>query len=62
MLCDTLTYIGTFEPELVIDIATLSGACMVALRASLQRINHNPLAHELMNASEQAGDRLGVYH
>ncbi len=59
VLCDTLTYVESFEPELVIDIATLTGACMVALGHHYSGLmsNHNPLAHELMNASEQAGDR-----
>ncbi|EPM1430790.1 leucyl aminopeptidase [Proteus mirabilis] len=59
VLCDTLTYVERFEPELVIDIATLTGACMVALGHHYSGLmsNHNPLAHELMNASEQAGDR-----
>ncbi|HCU0192781.1 leucyl aminopeptidase [Proteus mirabilis] len=59
VLCDTLTYVERFEPELVIDIATLTEACMVALGHHYSGLmsNHNPLAHELMNASEQAGDR-----
>ncbi|MER2845909.1 leucyl aminopeptidase [Proteus mirabilis] len=59
VLCDTLTYVERFEPELVIDIATLTGACMVALGHHYSGLmsNHNPLAHELINASEQAGDR-----
>lgn len=59
VLCDTLTYVERFEPELVVDIATLTGACMVALGHHYSGLmsNHNPLAHELMNASEQAGDR-----
>lgn len=59
VLCDTLTYVERFEPELVVDVATLTGACMVALGHHYSGLmsNHNPLAHELMNASEQAGDR-----
>ncbi|OAT27044.1 leucyl aminopeptidase [Proteus myxofaciens] len=59
VLCDALTYVERFEPELVIDIATLTGACVVALGNHYSGLmsNHNPLAHELMNASEQAGDR-----
>ena len=31
VLCDALTYVERFEPELVIDVATLTGACVVAL-------------------------------
>ncbi|MDR0219255.1 MAG: leucyl aminopeptidase [Enterobacteriaceae bacterium] len=59
VLCDALTYVERFDPELVIDVATLTGACMVALGSHYTGLmsNHNPLAHELLNASEQAGDR-----
>lgn len=59
VLCDALTYVERFNPEVVIDIATLTGACVVALgsHASGLMSNHNPLAHELLNASEQSGDR-----
>ena len=34
VLCDALTYVDKFEPEVVIDIATLTGACVVALGAN----------------------------
>ncbi len=59
VLCDALTYVERFEPETVIDIATLTGACVVALGHHISGLlsNHNPLAHELISASEQAGDR-----
>lgn len=59
VLCDALTYVERFEPELVIDVATLTGACVIALgkHASGLLSNHNPLAHEILNASEQSGDR-----
>jgi leucyl aminopeptidase len=59
VLCDALTYVERFEPESVIDVATLTGACIVALgsHASGLMSTHNPLAHELLNASEQSGDR-----
>lgn len=59
VLCDALTYVERFNPELVIDVATLTGACVVALgkHASGLLSTHNPLAHELLNASEQSGDR-----
>ena len=59
VLCDALTYVERFDPELVVDVATLSGACVVALgkHASGLMSSHNPLAHELLNASEQSGDR-----
>lgn len=59
VLCDALTYVERFEPECVIDVATLTGACVMALGHHISGLvsNHNPLAHELVNASEQAGDR-----
>ncbi len=59
VLCDTLTYVERFEPECVIDVATLTGACIIALGHHISGLvsNHNPLAHELVNASEQASDR-----
>lgn len=59
VLCDALTYVERYDPELVIDVATLTGACVVALgkHATGLLSSHNPLAHELLNASEQSGDR-----
>jgi len=59
VLCDALTYVERFEPEVVIDVATLTGACIVALgdQASGLMSNHNPLAHDLLNAGELSGDR-----
>ena len=59
VLCDVLTYVDRFDPELVIDTATLTGACVIALgkHASGLFSGHNPLAHELLNAGEQSGDR-----
>ncbi len=59
VLCDALTYVERFDPELVIDTATLTGACVIALgkHASGLFSSHNPLAHELQNAGDQSGDR-----
>ncbi|GAA0858668.1 leucyl aminopeptidase [Aliiglaciecola litoralis] len=59
VLCDALTYVERFDPELVVDVATLTGACIIALGAHATAVlsNHNPLAHELLNASEQSGDK-----
>jgi len=59
VLCDVLTYVERFEPELVIDTATLTGAVIVALgkHACGLLSNHNPLAHEILNAGEQSSDR-----
>lgn len=59
VLCDTLTYVERFEPESVIDLATLTGACVVALgsHASAVLSQHNPLAQEILNAAQQSGDK-----
>lgn len=66
VLCDTLTYAAKFNPELVIDIATLTGACVVALGHQVTGLmsNNNKLAKELLSASEQTGDhawRLPIF-
>lgn len=59
VLCDALSYVERFDPDVVIDVATLTGACIVALgdQASGLLSNHNPLAHDLLNAGELCGDR-----
>lgn len=59
VLCDTLTYVERFNPDAVIDIATLTGACIIALghHTSAVMSNHNPLAHDILSAGETAGDR-----
>lgn len=59
VLCDALTYAAKFKPDSVIDIATLTGACVIALGhvASGLYSNHDSLAAELLNASEYAQDK-----
>jgi leucyl aminopeptidase len=59
ILCDALTYSAKFKPETVIDIATLTGACVIALGhvASGLFSNEDKLAQELLAAGEQAHDR-----
>jgi len=59
ILCDAITYSQKLNPETVIDIATLTGACVIALgmHASGLLSNHNPLAKDLLNAGEESGDR-----
>jgi len=58
ILCDALTYAARYNPDTVIDIATLTGACVVALgkHASGLWSNHSPLAHNLLNAGKQSCD------
>ena len=59
ILCDALTYSAKFNPDTVIDIATLTGACVVALGhiASGLFANEEKLAQELLAAGEQSHDR-----
>ncbi|HEY8118378.1 MAG TPA: leucyl aminopeptidase [Methylophilaceae bacterium] len=59
ILCDALTYAERFEPDAVVDIATLTGACVIALghHASGLFSNNDGLAKELLNAGENAMDR-----
>ena len=59
ILCDALTYSERFNPATVIDIATLTGACVIALgkHASGLLSNHGPLAKDILDAGENAGDR-----
>ena len=59
ILCDALTYSERFDPAVVIDIATLTGACVIALGAHPSGLlsNHGPLTHQLLNAGKTSGDR-----
>ncbi|WP_370692207.1 leucyl aminopeptidase [Moraxella sp. ZY210820] len=60
VLCDTLTYVERFNPALVIDIATLTGACVVALGKVYTGLFSEDveLIQELQKAGEQAHDRV----
>jgi leucyl aminopeptidase len=59
ILCDALTYAERFDPAAVVDIATLTGACVIALGhvASGLLANKQALAKELLDAGEVSGDR-----
>lgn len=59
ILCDALTYAERYKPDAVIDIATLTGACVIALGhvASGLMGNNEQLTKELLQASELAADR-----
>ncbi len=60
ILCDALTYVERFKPKYVIDIATLTGACIVALgdKASALMSNRRKLVKKIQKASKQSGDRV----
>lgn len=59
ILCDALTYAERFEPAAVIDIATLTGACVIALghHPSGLFANNEALAKALLTAGETSHDR-----
>ncbi len=59
ILCDALTYAERFEPDTVIDVATLTGACVVALGTVATGLfaNKDGLARDLLDAGEEANDR-----
>lgn len=59
VLCDALTYVERFKPAAVIDIATLTGACVVALgnHASGLYSNDEKLGEQLFAASMRAEDK-----
>ncbi|MQP77639.1 leucyl aminopeptidase [Stenotrophomonas sp. MYb238] len=59
ILCDALTFAARFEPAALVDVATLTGACMVALGHQTAGLmsKHDDLANELLAAGEQVFDR-----
>ena len=60
ILCDALTYAERFDPAAVIDIATLTGACVIALGHVVSGLfaNDDTLARQLTAAGEDAADRV----
>jgi leucyl aminopeptidase len=58
VLCDALTYVRRFKPRTVIDIATLTGACVIALGHHHSGLftREDALASELSDAGSEAGD------
>jgi leucyl aminopeptidase len=62
ILCDALTYAERFNPAAVVDIATLTGACIVSLGHHNSGLftrhddAHDQLADELLAAGKQASD------
>ncbi len=59
ILCDALTYAQRFEPQALVDVATLTGACLVALGHQTAGLmtKHDDLANELLAAGEHVFDR-----
>ena len=59
ILCDALTYVEKYKPAAVVDIATLTGAMVIALGHVATGLfsNSDPLAREILQAGESAWDR-----
>ena len=59
VLCDALTYVERFEPQYVIDVATLTGACVVALGQHNSGLvsTDDALAEQLLQAAQQTTDK-----
>ena len=60
ILADALTYVGRYQPRVVIDLATLTGACIIALgnQAAAVLGNHDGLIRKLLKAGEKSGERF----
>ena len=58
ILCDALTYSRRFKPDVVIDVATLTGACVVALGHHVSGLmtRNDDLAEALLNAGTESED------
>jgi leucyl aminopeptidase len=59
VLCDALTYAERYKPSAVIDVATLTGACIIALGHTATGLfsNNEELANKLLSAGETVHDR-----
>ena len=59
VLADALTYAERYKPQTVVDIATLTGACVIALGSHASGLfsGKDSLADELLQAGESSGDR-----
>jgi leucyl aminopeptidase len=60
ILCDALTYARRYKPAAIVDIATLTGACVVALGAPASGMfsHSDELCAQLSDAGDQSGDRV----
>ena len=60
ILADALTYVGRYQPRFVIDLATLTGACIIALgnQAAAVLGNHDGLIRQLLKAGERSGEKF----
>ena len=59
ILCDALTYVAQFKPQAVVDVATLTGACIIALGHTASGLlgNDQELVDKLLSASRTVNDK-----
>ncbi|MBT8079234.1 MAG: leucyl aminopeptidase [Gammaproteobacteria bacterium] len=59
VLCDALTYSRKFKPDAIIDVATLTGACVIALGHHRCAVfsNDEALSQEILDAGKSAADK-----
>ena len=59
VLCDAIAYAKSFKPKAIVDVATLTGACIIALgsHASALYSNDDQLANSLESAANESGDK-----
>ena len=59
ILCDALTYAAQFKPQAVVDVATLTGACIIALGHTASGLlgNDQELVDKLLSASRTVNDK-----
>ncbi|AKC59631.1 leucyl aminopeptidase [Blochmannia endosymbiont of Polyrhachis (Hedomyrma) turneri] len=60
ILCEAITYATRFNPKIIIDIATLTGACLIALGEHFTGLmsNNDELANELIIAGKETDDKI----
>ena len=60
ILCDALTYAERFKPQAVIDVATLTGACVIALGHNTSAVigRDQALVDELITLSQKTRDKV----
>lgn len=60
ILADALAYAAKQKPDCMITLATLTGACMVALGTEVAGVfgNHQPLVDDLIRSGREAGEKL----
>ncbi len=60
VLCDALTFSKKFKPKYILDMATLTGACLVGLGKYPSGLfsNSDELSNKIKKSAEQTGDRV----